>query len=189
MRTLAQALAVAVLASSIGVTPALAETPIDDGALVTVDTLGTTPEYPVLTRGQVVFVNAQRLVVTQEPIPVVKLAEAPPEPQATPVDRPAAPFDGATWVAAHWIYGPARDSRGWLAVGWRREPDTYSSRHAGRRSTISTSTSQASTCPTASTCAASSTATTTAACQRGSRHDETTARIGRWAHRRPRAPR
>lgn len=116
MRILAKVLSVTVAAFSIGVAPALAETPIEDGAIVTVDTVGTTPEYPVLTRGQVVFVNAQRLVVTQEPAPVAKLAEAPPEPQAAAVERQAAPFDGATWVAAHWIYGPTGFS--WVAGRW-----------------------------------------------------------------------
>ena len=73
MRTLAKAVTLAALLSCIGVTPAFAEAPIEDGAVVTVNTLGTTPAYPVLTRGQVVIVNAQRLVVTREPLPEVML--------------------------------------------------------------------------------------------------------------------
>lgn len=116
MQVVSRILISAVLMLSFGAATALAESPLEDGAIVTVGTLGTTPEYPVLTRGQVVFVNAQRLVVTQEPAPVAKLAEAPPEPQAAAVERQAAPFDGATWVAAHWIYGPTGFS--WVAGRW-----------------------------------------------------------------------
>ena len=37
------------------------------------------------------LVNAQRFVVTREPLPAAKVAEAPPAPQASEVDRPAAP--------------------------------------------------------------------------------------------------
>ncbi len=114
MRTLAKAVSATALMLSIGTTaPALAETPIGDGAVVRVNTLGTTPEYPVLGRGQVVLINAQRFVVTREPLPSAKVAEAPPAPQATAGDRPAAPSAGAIWVAAHWIYGPTGFS--WVA--------------------------------------------------------------------------
>ena len=112
MRTLAQAVFAAALMLSIGA-PAFAETPIEDGAVVTVNALGTTPEYPVLSRGQVVLINAQTFVVTREPLPSAKVAEAPPKPQDTSVDRPAAPSAGAIWVAAHWIYGPTGFS--WVA--------------------------------------------------------------------------
>jgi hypothetical protein len=113
MRTLAKAVSLAVLLSCIGVAPAFAEAPIEDGAVVTVNTLGTTPAYPVLTRGQVVIVNAQRLVVTREPLPAGKVAEAPPAPEASEVDRPSAPHTGWIWVEAHWIYGPTGFS--WVA--------------------------------------------------------------------------
>jgi hypothetical protein len=113
MRTLAKAVTLAVLLSCIGVAPAFAEAPIEDGAVVTVNTLGTAPAYPVLTRGQVVIVNAQRLVVTREPLPAAKVAEPPPAPEASEVDRPAAPHTGWIWVGAHWIYGPTGFS--WVA--------------------------------------------------------------------------
>ena len=93
MRTLAQALA-ATLLFLMGAAPASAD-------------------YPVLTRGQVMFINAQRLVVTQEPLPVAKVAEAPPAPQALDAERADAPYAGAIWVAAHWIYGPTGFS--WVA--------------------------------------------------------------------------
>jgi len=93
MRTLAQALA-ATLLFLMGAAPAAAE-------------------YPVLTRGQVMFINAQRLVVTQEPLPVAKVAEAPPAPQALEAERADAPYAGAIWVAAHWVYGPTGFS--WVA--------------------------------------------------------------------------
>jgi hypothetical protein len=64
-------------------------------------------EYPVLTRGQVVLANAQRLVVTQEPPPMATVAEAPPEPLAATAERPDPPSADAIWVAGHWIYGIA----------------------------------------------------------------------------------
>jgi hypothetical protein len=117
MQMLAKTLTAAALSSCIGVCicagPAFADPPIDDGAVVMVNTLRATPKYPVLTRGQVVLVNAQRLVVTREPLPTAKVAKAPPEPQASEVDRPAAPQAGAIWVEAHWIYGPTGFS--WVA--------------------------------------------------------------------------
>ena len=59
------------------------------------------------------LVNAQRLVVTQEPLPAAKVAEAPPEPQAIDAETPPAPYAGAIWVAAHWSYGPTGFS--WVA--------------------------------------------------------------------------
>ena len=64
-------------------------------------------EYPVLTRGQVVLVNAQRLVVTQEPPPAATVADAPPEPQVVEVEanRPSPPSAGAIWVGGHWVHG------------------------------------------------------------------------------------
>lgn len=62
--------------------------------------------YPVLTRGAVVLVNAQRLVVTQEPPPVAEVSEAPPEPLVaeSKSDRPEPPSSSAIWVAGHWGY-------------------------------------------------------------------------------------
>ena len=119
MGTLAKTLSGSALMLCIGVCarPAFAEPSADDragaGAVVTVNTLATTSEYPVLTRGQVVLVNAQRFVVTREPRPAAKVAEAPPAPQASEVDRPTAPQAGAVWVEAHWIYGPTGFS--WVA--------------------------------------------------------------------------
>jgi hypothetical protein len=92
---------------------AFAESPAGDGAGVTLQTLGAALDYPVLTRGQVMLINAQRLVVTHEPLPVAKVAEAPPEPEVVKTKRPAAPHAGAIWVAAHWIYGPTGFS--WVA--------------------------------------------------------------------------
>ena len=113
MGTATKIVTVAALIPILGAAPALAETPIQDGAVVTVNTPAPTSGYPVLTRGRVVFINAQRFVVTREPLPTAKVAEAPPEPQATAHDRPAASQAGAIWVAAHWIYSPTGFS--WVA--------------------------------------------------------------------------
>lgn len=85
---------------------ALAETPEDGEVAATVETLRAASQYPTLTRGSVVFVNARRLVVTQELPPVATVAEAPPEPLVDDVDQPVAPYEGAIWVEAHWAYGP-----------------------------------------------------------------------------------
>ena len=83
-----------------------AQRPPEDGAAVSINTLGASADYPVLTRGQVVLLNAQRFVVTREPLPAAKVAEAPPEPKAEQAEQPTAPSAGAIWVAAHWAYGP-----------------------------------------------------------------------------------
>jgi hypothetical protein len=104
--------AVAVLTLLATSAPALAE-PLEDGAVVVVNAVGTTPDYPVLTRGNVLLINAQRFVVTREPFPVAQVDEPPPEPQSIDDDRPAAPQAGAVWVAGHWIYGPIGFS--WVA--------------------------------------------------------------------------
>ena len=101
------------LALFVGAAPASAETPLQDGAVVSVNIVRTAPAYPVLSRGKVVLINAQRFVVTREPLPSATVAEAPPDPQAPAVDRPALPSAGAIWVAAHWIHGPAGFS--WVA--------------------------------------------------------------------------
>jgi len=106
MQTLAKAMTAAALALSMVAAPVSAETPIADGTVATVDALGATPQYPTLTRRHVVLVNAQRFVVAQEPLPVAKIAEAPPEPPTKAVNRPNAPYAGAIWVQPHWIYGP-----------------------------------------------------------------------------------
>jgi hypothetical protein len=88
-----------------GSAPALADTPTDDETAMTATV--TSPGYPVLTRGQVVVVHAQRLVLTQEPPPAARVGEAPPErPGITDAGRPAAPSGGAIWVDGHWAYGP-----------------------------------------------------------------------------------
>ena len=80
---------------------------------MTVNPLGAAADYPVLTRGQVMFINAQRPVVTREPLPAATVAEAPPAPEAIEAERPQAPYAGAIWVAAQWIYGPTGFS--WVA--------------------------------------------------------------------------
>ncbi len=98
--------AAAALALCFGAAPASAEAPVEDGAVVSINTLGTNAEYPVLKRGRVLLINAQRFVVTREPLPSAKVAEAPPEPQTVERNRPRAPRTGAVWVRAHWIYGP-----------------------------------------------------------------------------------
>ncbi len=113
MRTATKIVTAAALMLVIGAVPALAEPPIGDGAVVIVNTARTTPDYPLLARGRVVFINAQRFVVTREPLPAAKVTEAPPEPQTTADDRPTAPQVGAIWVAGHWIYGPTGFS--WVA--------------------------------------------------------------------------
>ncbi len=71
--------------------------------------------YPVLTRGRVVLVNAQRLVVTREPLPVATVAEAPPEPPVAEdeAQRPPAPSKNAIWVSGHWVYAATGFS--WVA--------------------------------------------------------------------------
>ena len=113
MRTGTQIVTAVALMLVIGAAPALAEPPVGDGAAVIVNTAGTTPDYPVLTRGRVVFINAQRFVVTPEPPPAAKVAEAPPGPQTSADDRPVAPQAGAIWVDGHWTYGPTGFS--WVA--------------------------------------------------------------------------
>ncbi len=104
-----------VLGSAIGVggSSAGADAPLSDGAVATVGTVGMTPEYPVLTRGRVVLVNAKRLVVTEEPPPRGRISAAPPEPQAGDPQRPPAPSASAVWVVGHWAYGAAGLS--WVA--------------------------------------------------------------------------
>lgn len=105
MRKLISIGATMLLASWMGNGRAAAETPNEDEIGVTAATLQSANEYPALTRGQVVIVNAQRLVVTQEPLPVATIEQAPPAPPATTVDRPALPYAGAIWVEGHWAFG------------------------------------------------------------------------------------
>jgi len=107
MRSLASpviAVIAAALASALVTPSAFADTPID-GVVVAGDSLDSMPTYPVLTRGEVLLVNAQRFVVTQEPPPVARVADAPPEQPGTAVEIPAAPQAGAIWVEPHWAYG------------------------------------------------------------------------------------
>lgn len=85
--------------------PTSAQTPLGEGAIATVDGLGPSGAFPVLTHGQVVFVNAQRLVVTQEPPPVAQVSEPPPAPQVQSSERPQAPSANAIWVDGHWTHG------------------------------------------------------------------------------------
>lgn len=100
--------AVALVLASLSAAPAAADAPSDDGVTVSVTTLGAAARYPILTRGQVVLVNAQRLVVTQEPSPLASAAEPPPEPKVLDdeASRPERPSAGAVWVPGHWAYGP-----------------------------------------------------------------------------------
>lgn len=115
MRSLYHTVAIGALALFIGATSAAADVPLADGVTVTVNTLQGAADYPVLTRGQVVVVNAQRFVVTREPLPVAKLGEAPPEPQVAEVEanRPSKPSAGAIWVGGHWTHGSTGFS--WVA--------------------------------------------------------------------------
>ncbi len=105
----------ATLAALSGAPTASAEVPAGEGVTVSINTLGSVADYPVLSRGQVVLINAQRFVVTREPRPRASVAEQPPEPQAIEVEaeRPPAPSKNAVWVAGHWIYGPTGFS--WVA--------------------------------------------------------------------------
>ncbi len=104
---------VALLLLSAGAAPTSAEAPVEDGAVVIINTVAATPNYPVLTRGRVVFINAQRFVVTREPLPAARTAEALPEPKTTADQRAAENKAGAVWVPGHWIYGPTGFS--WVA--------------------------------------------------------------------------
>lgn len=113
MKTLANILSLAALALPLSASPASAELPSEEGAMVTVNTLPASPDYPVLTQGRVLLVQAQRFVVTEEPLPAAKVAEAPPEPQLGELERPAPPRADALWVDGHWTYGPSGFS--WLA--------------------------------------------------------------------------
>ena len=115
MRALKTTTSFAVLAVLATTVTASAEPTAGDSATVSVSTLGSVSAYPALTRGQVVLVNAQRLVVTQEPSPVATSNEAPPEPQVVEVeqDRPAPPSKNAIWVSGHWTYGA--DGFVWVA--------------------------------------------------------------------------
>jgi len=115
MRIFCRTLLLAAFGVLSGVASARADLPPSDGVSMSVDTLGAAVDYPVLRRGQVVVVNAQRLVVTQEPRPLASLAEAPPEPQTVESEgnRPDAPSQSAIWVGGHWIYGATGFS--WVA--------------------------------------------------------------------------
>ncbi len=92
-----------------------AETPASSGVTVSINTSGAASSYPILTRGSVVLVNAQRLVVTREPMPVASVSEAPPEPKVEELeaDRPPPPSKGAIWVPGHWTYAATGFS--WVA--------------------------------------------------------------------------
>jgi len=104
MRRFVTSISAAALVLCAGGSLASADTPTDDQTAMTGTV--TSPGYPVLTRGQVVVVNAQRLVLTQEPPPAARVAEAPPErPGITDARRPTAPSGGAIWVDGHWAYG------------------------------------------------------------------------------------
>jgi hypothetical protein len=89
------------------ISPASADSSDSSGARVAVDGLSSGPRYPALTRGRVIVVNAQRLVVAEEPPPVARVSEPPPEPEVEGEEsRPRAPNETAIWVAGHWGYTP-----------------------------------------------------------------------------------
>jgi hypothetical protein len=92
-----------------------AESPASDGVTVSIHSPRPANSYPILTRGSVVLVNAQRLVVTREPLPVASVTEAPPEPKTEELeaDRPPPPSRGAIWVPGHWTYAASGFS--WVA--------------------------------------------------------------------------
>ena len=103
------------LALSASASPAGAEAPAAEGVSVSINTLGAVADYPILTRGSVVLINAQRLVVTSEPLPLARASEAPPEPKAAELEaeRPRPPSKGAIWVPGHWTY--AATGYSWVA--------------------------------------------------------------------------
>jgi hypothetical protein len=104
---------VLVMALLLADTSARAEAPRDDEVAATVATLQAANQYPALTRGRVVVVNGQRLVVTQEPVPLATIAQAPPPPPVAVGDPPPSPYQGAIWVAGHWTFDTAGFS--WVA--------------------------------------------------------------------------
>jgi hypothetical protein len=108
-------MAAGALALLLSAASASADAPSTEGATVVANALGTVADYPALTRGQVVLINAQRFVVTEEPPPVATVAESPPEPKVVEVEesRPTAPSASAIWVAGHWAYGATGFS--WVA--------------------------------------------------------------------------
>lgn len=106
MTRFAKLVAAVALLLALGATHALADSPLAEGAAVSVNTRGIASEYPVLNRGRVLLINAQRFVVTQEPHPSARVSEPPPEPLTVDEPRPTPPSATATWVPGHWIYGP-----------------------------------------------------------------------------------
>lgn len=100
---------VAALAMLASATHASADGPRADRATTAVGASIAVGVYPALTRGRVVLINAQRLVITEEPPPVATLSEPPPEPLVADdaANRPTAPSPSAIWVAGHWAYGAA----------------------------------------------------------------------------------
>lgn len=108
-----RSIALGLAALALSAAPATADTSPTEGATVTI--LGPVGDYPTLTRGRVVLINAQRLVVTEEPAPVARVAEAPPEPQVVESEgnRPSAPSAGSVWVPGHWTHGVSGFS--WVA--------------------------------------------------------------------------
>ena len=107
--------ALLIVAVSVVSAGASADAAHGEGVSVTIQTLGGAARYPVLTRGQVLIVNAQRFVVTQEPLPLGTVSKAPPEPKVleNEDERPAAPSANAIWVPGHWAHGPS--GLGWIA--------------------------------------------------------------------------
>lgn len=61
--------------------------------------------FATLTRGRLLLVGGQRVVVTQEPGPAAVVLEAPPPPDDSVLEPPTAPFEGAIWVPGHWTHG------------------------------------------------------------------------------------
>jgi len=64
-----------------------------------------TDAFATLTKGRLLTVGGQRVVVTQEPGPAAIVADPPPPPEGPLTDRPAAPFAAAIWVPGHWTHG------------------------------------------------------------------------------------
>jgi hypothetical protein len=97
----------AVVVTWLCATTALAQSADRPALEVGVNAPGAGPEYPVVKRGQIVMVNAQRFVVAREPLPVASVGEAPPAPRVVEdeASRPPAPSENAIWVAGHWAHG------------------------------------------------------------------------------------
>lgn len=91
-------------ALSMGEPRAAAQNAAEEESVSTGEQASAMPEYPALTRGQIVVINAQRYVVTREPLPLAALEGAPPAPPLGAPRPPPLPYEGAIWVDGHWAY-------------------------------------------------------------------------------------